>query len=121
MRNSSMTLERLTIRRVIAALVVLAVVLPVTSAMAADGHNPISAAAQQTTSFTVYTLDTAKLRTGPGITFDTITNIPFSVALTAIGRNDTGAWILVDYSGQQGWVYGKLLQFEGPTFDLPVV
>ena len=116
-----MTLERAMMRRVAAALLVIAVMLPVTSVLAADGHASISTSSLQSTSFIVYTLDNAKLRTGPGVSYETITNIPFSTQLTAIGRNDTGAWILVDNNGQQGWVYGKLLEFTGPTFDLPVV
>lgn len=115
-----MIVERLMMRRVAAALLVIAVVLPMTSVLASDGHKSTSAPSQQV-NFIVYTLDNAKLRTGPGVSYEIITTIPFSTPLSAIGRNDTGAWILVDNNGQQGWVYGQLLEFTGPTFNLPVV
>src|SRR5574341_1930078 len=69
---------------------------------------------------TVITLDYAKLRTGPDRSYAEITTISYSVTLTAYGRNESGSWIYVDYTGTRGWIYSALLEIHGDTFTLPV-
>lgn len=116
-----LTNKRTMLWRAAAIALLLALVLPLTATFAADGRAPAGySAVNQSVSFKVITVDNAKLRTGPGTEYATITNIPFSTELTAIGRNESGAWIFLDYNGTKGWVYGELLEFSGLTFDLPV-
>ncbi len=69
---------------------------------------------------TVKTLDTLRLRSGPGTQFGTVASVPPGVTLPALARDNTSGWIAVNYSGQSGWLMARYLQVTGNLAVLPV-
>lgn len=49
------------------------------------------------------------LRTGPGTTFDKVTQVPAGTAVTALGANADGSWVVVLYNGSYGWLAKEYL------------
>ena len=50
------------------------------------------------------------LRAGPGTDFDKVTQIPMGTAVTALGSNADGSWIVVQYNGKCGWLAKQYLE-----------
>lgn len=70
---------------------------------------------------TVRTAQPARLRTGPGTSFDEVAVLRDGDLVTAIGRTLTSDWIQVEREGTLGWLARVLLSTEGELVDLPVV
>ncbi len=67
------------------------------------------------------TLSTIKLRNNASLQSDEIGSIPQDTELVIEGRNRNGAWYLVTYNGQQGWVSSPYVTLtEGTPSDLPI-
>lgn len=49
------------------------------------------------------------LRAGPGTDFDKVTSVPASTAVTALGTNSDGSWVVVQVGGQYGWLKVEFL------------
>ena len=64
-----------------------------------------------------------RVRSGPGLGFDTLALMQPGEAASAVGRNDAGDWLLIEYAAEakRGWVFGELTQVEGDLESLPVV
>ncbi|WP_169823950.1 SH3 domain-containing protein [Bacillus marinisedimentorum] len=52
-------------------------------------------------------VDGLRVRTGPGLNFQVIGSISRGPAYNVIKRS--GSWVMIDYSGKEGWVYGSYL------------
>lgn len=62
-----------------------------------------------------------KLRNAASLQGAEIDEIPSGTTLLIEGRNTTGAWYLVTYNGQQGWIYSpNVTLIEGTVPDLPI-
>jgi uncharacterized protein YgiM (DUF1202 family) len=65
-----------------------------------------------------------RVRSGPGLNFDTLALMQAGQPASAIGRNPEGDWLLIEYSdeGERGWIFAELASAEeGDTASLPVV
>lgn len=63
----------------------------------------------------------AKLRDAASNLGNEIGLVPLGTTLVIEGRNTTGAWYLVTYEGQQGWIWSPLVTLtEGRVTDLPI-
>jgi uncharacterized protein YraI len=61
------------------------------------------------------------VRTGPGTGYGRITTLPQGTAVTLLGRDQSGTWVLVTIpDGRQGWMYASLLRTDYPISSLPV-
>ena len=49
------------------------------------------------------------LRAGPGTNFDKVTSVPASTAVSALGTNSDGSWVVVQVGGQYGWLKVEFL------------
>lgn len=49
------------------------------------------------------------LRAGPGTNFDKVTSVPAGTAVTALGTNSDGSWVVVQVGGQFGWLKVEFL------------
>ena len=49
------------------------------------------------------------LRAGPGTNFDKVTSVPAGTAVTALGTNSDGSWVVVQVGGQYGWLKVEFL------------
>lgn len=49
------------------------------------------------------------LRAGPGTDFDKVTSVPAGTAVTALGTNSDGSWVVVQVGGQYGWLKVEFL------------
>ncbi len=86
------------------------------------GLLPGHAAAQSTPVAQGITLDFVNLRSGPGVTFETIAVIDPDVVVDVYGRSADAAWFQVSTNGQSGWMartYVALLS--GTPTGLPIV
>lgn len=64
----------------------------------------------------------ANLRSGPGTEHAVVAQASQGMALTLIGRNNTGDWWQVCcVNNTSGWVYGNLLVIEGSTANVPIL
>jgi uncharacterized protein YraI len=62
-----------------------------------------------------------RLRSGPGISYQSLTIAPAGTTVAAIGRNTATDWIQVQYGGQTGWMAAWFLNFSsGSAGALPV-
>ena len=50
------------------------------------------------------------LRAGPGTDFDKVAQIPMGTAVTALGSNADGSWVVVQYNGKCGWLAKQYLE-----------
>jgi len=66
------------------------------------------------------TLDTINLRAQAGFGDNILTQIPIDSPVTIIGRNDDGAWLLVNYDGIEGWVSSTYIDWDNvELLDFP--
>ncbi len=62
-----------------------------------------------------------KLRDAASLRGNELDEVPEGTELVIEGRNTNGAWFLVTYEGQQGWIYSpKVAVIEGTIADLPI-
>ena len=50
------------------------------------------------------------LRAGPGTDFDKVAQIPMGTAVTALGSNADGSWVVVQYNDKYGWLCTHYLE-----------
>ena len=50
------------------------------------------------------------LRAGPGTDFDKVAQIPMGTAVTALGSNADGSWVMVQYNDKYGWLCKQYLE-----------
>ncbi|MFN3491348.1 MAG: hypothetical protein ACK40V_03920 [Anaerolineales bacterium] len=70
------------------------------------------------------TAELINCRSGPGVIFDTVSQIAQKRNLRATGRNESGAWFYVNDPGNPGkfcWVSAEVVQVSGETDLLPIV
>ncbi len=61
-------------------------------------------------------------RTGPGLTFPVMANLPRHAQVTLLGRNTDGSWVMVDLgNGQVSWAYSAYLATGYPIMNLPLI
>ncbi|MBE2224444.1 MAG: SH3 domain-containing protein [Anaerolineae bacterium] len=62
------------------------------------------------------------VRSGPGVSYSSVTVVYQGTQLTLIGRNADGSWVKVRTpNGTEGWVNADLIQANIPISNLPVV
>ena len=49
------------------------------------------------------------LRAGPGTDYDKVTSGPAGTGVTALGTNEDGSWVVVNYDGKYGWLKTEFL------------
>ena len=49
------------------------------------------------------------MRGGPGTDYDKIGQVPASTGVTALGTNEDGSWVVVNYNGTYGWLKTEFL------------
>ena len=49
------------------------------------------------------------LRAGPGTDYDKVTSVPAGTGETALGTNEDGSWVVVNYDGKYGWLKTEFL------------
>ena len=50
------------------------------------------------------------LRAGPGTDFDKVAQVPMGTAVTALGSNADGSWVVVQYNDKYGWLCKQYLE-----------
>ena len=60
------------------------------------------------------------VRAGPGTAYNWIGQVPNGHNSTILGRNDDGSWIVINYSGGQGWVAASYATIEGDLNQVEV-
>ena len=54
--------------------------------------------------YTVTDGNNLNMRGGPGTDYDKIGQVPASTGVTALGTNEDGSWVVVNYNGTYGWL-----------------
>lgn len=68
------------------------------------------------------TLDFVNLRSGPGVTFETLVIVDPDVVVDVFGRNADATWYQVSTNGQQGWMARTFVGLlSGTPTGLPIV
>ena len=49
------------------------------------------------------------LRAGPGTDYGKVTSVPAGTGVTALGTNEDGSWVVVNYDGKYGWLKTEFL------------
>ena len=60
-------------------------------------------------SYTVTPDNNLTMRAGPGTDYDKIGQVPASTGVTALGTNEDGSWVVVNYNGTYGWLKTEFL------------
>ena len=60
-------------------------------------------------SYTVTPDNNLNMRSGPSTDYDLLAKIPASTGVTALGANEDGSWVVVNYNGQYGWLKAEFL------------
>ena len=60
-------------------------------------------------SYTVTPDNNLNMRAGPGTDYDKIGQVPASTGVTALGTNEDGSWVVVNYNGTYGWLKTEFL------------
>jgi uncharacterized protein YraI len=86
---------------------------------AAPAESPTPAPTQ-----TIEIILPANVRTGPGLTYDTVGGLNTGDRPTVIGRDAGGTWYAIDYPAAAGgvaWVSNLVSTFDGEVNSLPVI
>ena len=59
--------------------------------------------------YTVTDGNNLNMRGGPGTDYDKIGQVPASTSVTALGTNEDGSWVVVNYNGTYGWLKTEFL------------
>lgn len=89
--------------------------VPITSSIGIEGDILV-----EETGISVLILANANLREEPFQDSAEIADIPHSVTIPVVGRNQDGTWVLVNYNGFVGWVSRTVTQSSGNIFDAPL-
>ena len=49
------------------------------------------------------------MRSGPSTDYDVLAKVPASTGVTALGANQDGSWVVVNYDGKYGWLKAEFL------------
>ena len=60
------------------------------------------------------------VRSGPGIQYTVLGVMTPADSLDITGQNEAGTWLRVSFNGQEGWVFGDVVEASGLTDDVPV-
>lgn len=60
------------------------------------------------------------IRSGPGVTFADVGNLPVNQTAEVIGRNANGTWWQIEYGGLVGWVADQFVVVNGPQQTVPI-
>ena len=60
-------------------------------------------------SYTVTPDNNLNMRAGPGTDYDKVSKVPASTVVTALGANEDGSWVVVNYDGKYGWLKAEFL------------
>ena len=60
--------------------------------------------------YTVTDGNNLNMRGGPGTDYDKIGQVPASTGVTALGTNEDGSWVVVNYNGTYGWLKTEFLK-----------
>ncbi|HEC24240.1 MAG TPA: hypothetical protein ENI95_15125 [Chloroflexi bacterium] len=98
--------------RIAALILVLALIVPATGALAASPG--------QETGVTALTTARLVIRSGPGREYQDIGRVPFNTRLPVLGRNASGSWLLIQYGGTRGWIAAWYARIYGNLNTVPV-
>lgn len=59
--------------------------------------------------YTVTDGNNLNMRGGPGTDYDKIGQVPAATGVTALGTNEDGSWVVVNYNGTYGWLKTEFL------------
>ena len=59
--------------------------------------------------YTVTPDNNLNMRAGPGTDYDKVSQVPASTSVTALGTNEDGSWVVVNYNGTYGWLKTEFL------------
>lgn len=79
--------------------------------------------AAQATGYRITAADRLNIRSGPGVNFDRVGQMPFQAQANVVGRNASNTWWLVDYNGLVGWVIASFGRIEPGAVvgNIPIV
>lgn len=60
-------------------------------------------------SYTTPSDSNMNLRAGPGTDYDKVAGVPAGTVVTALGTNEDGSWVVVNYNGAYGWLKTEFL------------
>lgn len=112
--------------RVFSVVFVLALVLPVSIALAQDvpaqtGVEPVvQGSVMQQISVTATVNTTAYIRSGPGAAYGSLGGLPGGTTVPVLGRNYARTWLFIEYNGLRGWVATWLCSINGDLASVPV-
>jgi hypothetical protein len=66
-------------------------------------------------------VQSANVRSGPGLAYPIIGGLQAATTVPALGRDAAGQWYVIQYGAGQGWVSGIVAQYTGDPNSLPVV
>lgn len=72
---------------------------------------------------TVRTTDVTNVRSGPGTSYERVTQLQPGQTARAVARNQDGTWLLLDLDGgedQETWVAAEVVEVSGNVTSLPV-
>ena len=86
-----------------------------------DGHSNVSILLQSEAAGIV-TTGALNVRTGPAVVYEVIGILKQGDAVSLLGRNDNGSWVLISTNdGLEGWVSSSYLQTNTPVASLAVI
>ena len=59
--------------------------------------------------YTVTPDNNLNMRAGPSTDYDVLGKVPAATAVTALGTNEDGSWVVVNYNGIYGWLKTEYL------------
>ncbi len=96
--------------------------IPMTSGLERAAEAPAAAASGEAVTATGVVVDTSNLRAGPGTNYGKVGSLTKGAAITVIGRNEAGDWLVVQTPTiPQAWIAAFLLNGVGDVQSLPVV
>jgi uncharacterized protein YraI len=74
-----------------------------------------------TTVPTLTILQSANVRTGPGLVYSIIGGLTGGSTAPVVGRDAGAQWFVISFGSGQGWVSGLLSKYDGDVNSLPVI
>lgn len=67
------------------------------------------------------TNEPVNLRSGAGVAYGVVAQVPPGESMVADGRNEVGDWVRVQYNGAAAWVFARVIAWDGDLMALPVL